>query len=795
MNWKKIFDIQNLNNKVDALFQEQRDLQRLDGWFLIKEIQMNHEHLFEDCHPEVAAAKLLEKVVELLPLKVSDNSVFAGTQNDAFAKTYALINPTFQVETFEGYCDPLAVFNDIAPNDEFTKERIESVKNYYAKTPFVTELQEVYAKTGDETKEVAYFVEQVTGHTVADFKDILRNGITGQIEKIEAKQRATNDADKIQVYEAMKIALGCAVTLANRYADIVCEQAASAAPKRKEELALLEQTLRKAPEHGAETLFEAIQSYIILWQLMCIEQSPNPYAFSVGNVDRILEEYREKDQVDRKLAASLFKHLLVFFNVGDRSWAISQNLLLGGKSSDGADLTSVMTYAVMDAYKETNYPQPILSVKLHRNTPPKFYEEMGEFLFTPGKLTPSFFNDESVFAVLTQSGVAKNDLENYAVAGCQEPLIMGKDNGNTTNSWLNLGKVLELALNNGCSTITGKKIGLSYGELGLDDTQPAEILRNIRPAFYKQLEYLTCRMTDAANGCSKALSNLKVPFLSANMGGIETGVDMRDKTVQGTEYNGSGCLIHGLSVVADSFVAIDDLLKTRPEDSEALLISLKTDFEGQENLRQFLLSASKYGNNESRVDDEACAIVNTVSDMVASKKNYLGNPFRPDWSTPSTHLLYGYWVGATPDGRRARQMLNYGVDPLFGEANNGLGFRILSTQKLSFEKMTGGYASHFGIDPKQFSETTWEEKGKAFYQKVIAPLFFSATDKVNPFYLYVNVNTPDMLRKVMNNPKKYAPSGVYIMRIHGTFVNFLDLSPAIQNDIILRLDLESTKIQ
>ena len=794
MDWKRIYNTQNLDAKVDALFQEQRDLKRLDGWFLIQEIRMNCEPLFEGLHPEVIAARLLEKTVALLPLKVSENSVFVGTQNDAFAKTYALINPTFKVETFEGYCDPLAVFNDIEPNDEFTTARIERVKNHYAQTPYVKELGEVYAGTGDETKEVAYFVEQVTGHTVADFKDILRFGVTAQIEKIAAKQRIENDADKLQVYEAMKIALSCAVTLANRYADIVHEQAASAVPERKDELALLEQTLRKAPEHGADTLYEAIQSYIILWQLMCIEQSPNPYAFSVGNADRILEEFREKDQVDRKLAVSLFKHFLVFFNVGDRSWAISQNLILSGKSSDGKDLTNDMTYVVMDAYKETNYPQPILSVKLHRNTPQKLYEAMGGFLFSPGKLTPSFFNDESIFTVLTQSGVAEADLENYAVAGCQEPLIMGKDSGNTTNSWLNLGKVLELTFNDGRSTITGKKIGLSYSELDLSDTRPAEILQNIRPAFYKQLDYVVAHMTEAANGCSKALSNLKVPFLSACMGGIETGVDMRDKTKQGTKYNGSGCLIHGLSVVADSFIAIDDLLATRPEDAENLLTALKTDFEGKEDLRQFLLSSEKYGNNENRVDTEACTIANKVSDLVAAEKNYLDNPFRPDWSTPSTHLLYGYWVGATPDGRHARQMLNYGVDPLFGEAINGLGFRILSTRKLPFEKMTGGYASHFGIDPKYFPEATDEAKGIAFYNKVIAPLFFSKTDGMNPYYLYVNVITPDMLRKVLSDPKKYAPSGVYIMRIHGTFVNFLDLSPAIQNDIIQRLDLASTKI-
>lgn len=44
----------------------------------------------------------------------------------------------------------------------------------------------------------------------------------------------------------------------------------------------------------------------------------------------------------------------------------------------------------------------------------------------------------------------------------------------------------------------------------------------------------------------------------------------------------------------------------------------------------------------------------------------------------------------------------------------------------------------------------------------------------------------------LGNPEKYAPNGVYIMRIHGTFVNFLDLSPTIQQDIINRLDPKST---
>lgn len=49
--------------------------------------------------------------------------------------------------------------------------------------------------------------------------------------------------------------------------------------------------------------------------------------------------------------------------------------------------------------------------------------------------------------------------------------------------------------------------------------------------------------------------------------------------------------------------------------------------------------------------------------------------FSADFATPSTHLIYGYHVGALPSGRKAREMLNYGVDPLYGEAHQGLGFR------------------------------------------------------------------------------------------------------------------------
>lgn len=792
MEIKAVLNAQKITELAKERFKEERSLNHLEGWFLAKEIQRECDEKFKDDPDCIRIAKTQAEVMKRIPLSLGDYHVFAGTQDDSFARSYALINPAFTVDSFSGYCDPVAVFGDIDPIGDITQERIDDLKEYNNHTKFADTLRHAYDLAGDDTSEAIYFIEQVTGHLIPDVRPMLAGGTESIRAQIEKNQAACGD-DRKDYFEAMKISLDALEVLADRYAALAEEKEAAASGEAKERYRLMKDTLKKVPRHGADDLFEAIQSFILIWQTMCLEQTPNPFAFSVGNADRIFEPYRAKTNMSREVAASLFKHLLVFFNVADRSWAISQNLIIGGKSNEGEDLTNPTSYALLDAYYDMNLPQPILSVKLHKNTPKELYESLGRFFFTPGCLTPSLFNDDSLFPILEAHGVDHEDLQDYSVAGCQEPLIMGKDNGNTTNSWLNLGKILELCISGGVSTITGKKLGKTDEENGCKNK--LEVLQNIRRIFYQNVDEYADRMTKAANAASEAIGLLQVPFLSTMMGGVESGIDTRDTKRQGTKYNGSGCLIHGLSVVADSFIAIDTLLKERPQDADRLVEALRTNFENDPQMHEYLMNCKKFGNNEAEVDREAQEVANKVADIVASKKNYLGNPFRSDFSTPSTHLLYGYWVGATPDGRKSRDMLGYGVDPLYGEAHSGLGFRVLSGMKLPYEKMNGGYASHFGINPNYFRSETFEGKGLEFRDKIMNPLFYNPENpNIQPFYLYVNVTTPDMLRKVLKEPKKYAPSGVYIMRIHGTFVNFLDLSPAIQEDIITRLDMESTSL-
>ena len=792
MEIKAVLNAQKITELAKERFKEERSLNHLEGWFLAKEIQRECDEKFKDDPDCIRIAKTQVEVMKRIPLSLGDYHVFAGTQDDSFARSYALINPAFTVDSFSGYCDPVAVFGDIDPIGDITQERIDDLKEYNNHTKFADALRHAYDLAGDDTSEAIYFIEQVTGHLIPDVRPMLAGGTESIRAQIEKNQAACG-GDRKDYFEAMKISLDALEVLADRYAALAEEKEAAASGEAKERYHLMKDTLKKVPRHGADDLFEAIQSFILIWQTMCLEQTPNPFAFSVGNADRIFEPYRAKTNMSREVAASLFKHLLVFFNVADRSWAISQNLIIGGKSNEGEDLTNPTSYALLDAYYDMNLPQPILSVKLHKNTPKEMYESLGRFFFTPGCLTPSLFNDDSLFPILEAHGVDHEDLQDYSVAGCQEPLIMGKDNGNTTNSWLNLGKILELCISGGVSTITGKKLGKTDEENGCKNK--LEVLQNIRRIFYQNVDEYADRMTKAANAASEAIGLLQVPFLSTMMGGVESGIDTRDTKRQGTKYNGSGCLIHGLSVVADSFIAIDTLLKARPQDADRLVEALRTNFENDPQMHEYLMNCKKFGNNEAEVDRESQEVANKVADIVASKKNYLGNPFRSDFSTPSTHLLYGYWVGATPDGRKSRDMLGYGVDPLYGEAHSGLGFRVLSGMKLPYEKMNGGYASHFGINPNYFRSETFEGKGLEFRDKIMNPLFYNPENpNIQPFYLYVNVTTPDMLRKVLKEPKKYAPSGVYIMRIHGTFVNFLDLSPAIQEDIITRLDMESTSL-
>lgn len=214
------------------LFREERAKNRLDGWFYAREVAAGIGEGSPASDP--LAAQQLEQMIRTLPLSISPNAVFAGTQRDAFARTYALINPAFTVESFAGYCDPTAVFDDIIPYDEITQDRIQALRDKTSNSDYVRQLTQVYDRYANYTEEVVFFVEQVTGHVIPDFRTVLRCGLETYICKINDRAKAETDLLRKQNFTAMCSAMECALILAKRYQAIALEQMQTACPERKD---------------------------------------------------------------------------------------------------------------------------------------------------------------------------------------------------------------------------------------------------------------------------------------------------------------------------------------------------------------------------------------------------------------------------------------------------------------------------------------------------------------------------------------------------------------------------------
>lgn len=257
-----VYDCKRLDEQARLLFKEERALNRLDGWFILRETILAYEETHKNTPKELLAAEALCYALERLPLSLSNNAVFAGTQRDAFAQSYALINPNFKLSTFNGYCDPTAVFNDIEPNEEFTAERIERVKKLTEKSDYVRTLKEVYANVEMDTKEVAYFIEQVTGHLIPDFRKAIKLGLNAVQAEIGEKLKAETDEKKkinLQAFSLEQITVTVVGGKANGASSVTVDKngsvtvVAGEAPEGK--------TFKGWSKDGGQTIISEEESY------------------------------------------------------------------------------------------------------------------------------------------------------------------------------------------------------------------------------------------------------------------------------------------------------------------------------------------------------------------------------------------------------------------------------------------------------------------------------------------------------------------------------------------------------
>jgi formate C-acetyltransferase len=268
---------------------------------------------------------------------------------------------------------------------------------------------------------------------------------------------------------------------------------------------------------------------------------------------------------------------------------------------------------------------------------------------------------------------------------------------------------------------------------------------------------------------------LPSPFLSLVVDDcIERGIDV---TAGGARYNFSGVQGVQIANVADSLAAVRaGLYEYKWVTAETLLTALRADYQGFEALRQRLIHAvPKYGNDDDRVDLLAKKWAYRYSELVSMHTNARGGTYQPGFYTVSAHVPMGASVGATPDGRHAREPLaDGGLSPSAGRDQRGPTGVLRSVSKINLELASNGTLLNMGFLPSFFD-------GEQALHKFVTLLRGFCALKIP--HVQFNVVSSETLRRAQAYPAQYRH---LVVRVAGYSAYFCELDRALQDEIMRR---------
>jgi len=638
------------------------------------------------------------------------------------------------------------------------------------------------------------FLEQrAPGHTVLDDK-IYHKGLIDLKKEIATSMQRLDPANdpeaqaKLEELKAMDICADALILYAKRHASLAKELAKKEKnTKRRKELEKIAAVCTHVPAHAPEDFWEALQSYWFIHLGVITELNPWD-AFNPGRLDQHLFSFYEKGLKDGTLTKTKAEELLQAFwikfnnqpappKVGvtaEESCTYTDFALIntGGVKADGSDAVNELSYLILDVVEEMRLTQPSAMVQISKKTPDRFLKRAVEIIKT-GFGQPSVFNTDEIIQELLRQGKRIEDARNGGASGCVETGAFGKECYILTG-YFNIPKILEITLNNGFDPATGKKIGLNTGE-------PVKFssFNELSEAFRKQLNHFVDIKINGNNTIERLYADhLPVPFLSLLISDcIAKGKDYNNG---GARYNTSYIQGVGLGTATDSLTAIKHhVFDKKSITMKELLRALKTDYKGNENLRQRLLNKTpKYGNDDDYADQTMKDVFDAYFNAVDGRPNMKGGHYRINLLPTTVHIYFGKAVGATPDGRKSGEPLSEGVSPVQGADRKGPTAVIKSVAKIDHVK-TGGTLLNQKFTPQLLADETGQTK----FAQLIRTYF-----KLDGHHIQFNVVTSEMLRDAQKHPEKYRD---LIVRVAGYSDYFVDLGVELQNEIIKRTEQKS----
>lgn len=646
----------------------------------------------------------------------------------------------------------------------------------------------IVTEAGTEIDQIAKVAkinqkDHAQGHICPDTEKWLALGPAGIRCQVEALIETSEGQARDFYQSTLEVLTGASVYI-SRYADLAEDTAASQPdPALQADLAEVARVCRKLAHEAPETFHEAVQSIWFLNVILHLES--NASSFSPGRMDQYLYPFYaadlEKGRLTNERALELIECIWLKFNqiVYLRNshsakyfagFPIGFNIAIGGQHGDGTDATNELSYLFLRAQEHLGLPQPNLSARLHRDSPEAFLRQCVKVI-SKGSGMPQFFNDEAIIPALENQGIAHKDAMDYAIVGCVELTTHGNNLGWSDAAMFNLLKALELTLNNGVCLLSGEQIGLPLGDLTSYQTYG-----DLEVALRRQVEHFIDRMVSCCAVVERLHQEvLPSPFLSTVIDDcIENA---KDVTAGGAKYNLSGIQIIQGANIADSLAALKKLVFDEKRFSKAeVLKALQSNFADAEPLRLTLLNhAPKYGNDIPWVDDIANVWISHFNTYLKQYKNYRGGPFHTGLYTVSAHVPMGQNVGATPDGRKAREPLaDGGMSPVYGRDTKGPTAVLNSVAKID-SVMSGSNGTLLNM---KFLPEFFNENG---IRKFVL-LLKTFVDLKIP-HIQFNVLHQEDLRAAQKDPEKYRNLTV---RVAGYTAYFTELAGDLQNEIIAR---------
>jgi len=656
-----------------------------------------------------------------------------GLQTDAPLKR-ALI-PYGGIRMVEGSCQVYGRELDPALKKIFTEYRKthnQGVFDVYTpdimrcrKSGILTGLPDAYGRgriIGDYRRVALYGIDQLMKDKLAQFTSLQQDLEQGN--DLEGIIRLREEiADQYQALKDMKI-------MASRYG---CDISGPATNAR-----------------------EAVQ-WTYFGYLAAVK-SQNGAAMSFGRVSTFLDIYIDRDinagTLNEEQAQELIDHLVMKLRMvrflrtpeydelfsGDPIWATES---LAGMGLDGRTLVTKNTFRFLNTlYTMGPSPEPNMTILWSEQLPLNFKKYAAKVSIDTSSL--QYENDD-----LMRPDFNSDD---YAIACCVSPMIVGKQM-QFFGARANLAKTMLYAINGGID----EKLKIKVGPKQAPITDEVLDFDTVMARMDHFMDWLATQYVTALNVIH--YMHDKYSYEAALMA-------LHDRDV----YRTMACGIAGLSVAADSLSAIKYATVKPIRDENGLAI----DFEIEGEYPQF-------GNNDARVDELACDLVERFMKKIQKLKTYRNAVPTQSVLTITSNVVYGKKTGNTPDGRRAGAPFGPGANPMHGRDQKGAVASLTSVAKLPFAYAKDGISYTFSIVPNALGKD--DEVRKANLAGLMDGYFHHEATIEGGQHLNVNVMNREMLLDAMDNPEKYPQLTI---RVSGYAVRFNSLTKEQQKDVITR---------